>query len=184
MRINTIRTNTAATPVTVQTSWQFAGAVVSLDGTVVWSVAIVHKCTQHRKSSLIPRLLYVLNFHLYRTKQGGECYLQYTVFCLAWWCCNLLYTKEGTLHYIGYSISITCMYTPLYMYVHIEVYWSWHSNIPGFCVGHVDVAPSVTCKRWSLQNHISLLTHVEGELSQVCTWYIALPGPSVGMWVV
>ena len=42
MRINTVRTNTAATPVTVHTSWQFAGAVVSsagavvsLDGTVV-----------------------------------------------------------------------------------------------------------------------------------------------------
>ena len=41
MRINTMRTNTAATPVTVHTSWQFArafvssaGAVVSLGGTV------------------------------------------------------------------------------------------------------------------------------------------------------
>ena len=35
MRINTVTANTAATPVTVQTSWQFAGAVVSSAGAVV-----------------------------------------------------------------------------------------------------------------------------------------------------
>ena len=34
-------TNTAATPVTVQTSWQFAGAVVSSAGAVVSSAGAV-----------------------------------------------------------------------------------------------------------------------------------------------
>ena len=37
VRVNTVMTNTAATPVTAHTSWPSGGIVVSLNGTVVSS---------------------------------------------------------------------------------------------------------------------------------------------------